>query len=217
MVKENFLENPGDPNSKVSGQKPLLGATILISTADTAWSMGSDVDGSFYATVQPGKTYFFKTTKDGYFSSTDTLSTMDIVLTEENPIQKVKKEIILTPIQKGKEIVLKDVKFDYNKADIRPDAAKELDKLVDLLMKNPELNILMTSHTDCRGTDRDNMGLSQRRAESTMQYLIQKGIPGSRLQAKGFGETTPAAICECNSCTEEQHQENRRTSFVVLE
>src|SRR5690606_28676152 len=130
-----------------------------ISTADTAWSMGSDVDGTFYAAVAPGKTYFFKTTKDGYFSATDTLSTMDIVLTPENPIQKVSKEIVLTPIQRGKEIVLKDVKFDYNKADIRPDAAMELDKLVDLLQKNPELNILMTSHTDCRGTDRDNMGL----------------------------------------------------------
>jgi outer membrane protein OmpA-like peptidoglycan-associated protein len=61
------------------------------------------------------------------------------------------------------------------------------------------------------------MLLSQRRAESTMQYLILKGIAEGRLKAKGYGETTPAATCECAVCTEEQHQENRRTSFVILE
>jgi outer membrane protein OmpA-like peptidoglycan-associated protein len=150
-------------------------------------------------------------------SSFDTISTLDIVLTDSNPIQVIKKEVFLTPIFRGKEIVLKDVKFDFNKWDIRPDAAAELDRLVILLKQNPELNILMTSHTDCRGTDRDNMLLSQRRAESTMRYLITKGIPEGRLQARGFGETTPAAQCACTTCTEDQHQENRRTEFEVLE
>lgn len=217
LVKEKILSQPGNPNSAVTGYKNLMGATVRLSTADTAWSVGSDVDGSFSANLQPGKLYFLQTTKNGYFSANDTVSTMDIVLTAENPIQTVSKEVFLTPIYKGKEIVLKDVKFDYNKWDIRPDAAIELDQLVVLLKQNPELNILMTSHTDCRGSDRDNMLLSQRRAESTMQYLIVKGISEGRLKAKGFGETTPAAVCECTACTEDQHQENRRTSFVILE
>jgi len=217
LVKERILSQPGNPNSEVIGYKTLMGATVRISNADTAWSMGSDVDGTFYTKLTPGKVYYFQTTKEGYFSAKDTVSTMDVVLTAENPVQKLNKEIFLTPIFKGKEIVLKDVKFDYNKWDIRPDAAIELDRLVNMLQQNPELNILMTSHTDCRGGDRDNTLLSQRRAESTMQYLISKGISESRLKAKGFGETTPATACECAVCTEEQHQENRRTSFVILD
>jgi outer membrane protein OmpA-like peptidoglycan-associated protein/tetratricopeptide (TPR) repeat protein len=217
IAKEKILAQPGNPNSEVTGFKNLMGVTIRFNSSDTAWAVGSESDGSFTAVLKPGKMYYLQNTKDGYMSSFDTISTLDIVLTDSNPIQVIKKEVFLTPIYRGKEIVLKDVKFDFNKWDIRPDAAAELDRLVILLKQNPELNILMTSHTDCRGTDRDNMLLSQRRAESTMRYLITKGIPEGRLQARGFGETTPAAQCACTTCTEDQHQENRRTSFVILE
>jgi outer membrane protein OmpA-like peptidoglycan-associated protein/tetratricopeptide (TPR) repeat protein len=217
IAKEKILAQPGNPNSEVTGFKNLMGVTIRFNSSDTAWAVGSESDGSFTAVLKPGKMYYLQNTKDGYMSSFDTISTLDIVLTDSNPIQVIKKEVFLTPIYRGKEIVLKDVKFDFNKWDIRPDAAAELDRLVTLLKQNPELNILMTSHTDCRGTDRDNMLLSQRRAESTMRYLITKGIPEGRLQARGFGETTPAAQCACTTCTEDQHQENRRTSFVILE
>ena len=217
IAKEKILAQPGNPNSEVTGYKNLMGATVRFNSADTAWSLGSDVDGSFTTVLKVGKIYYLQSTKEGYLSSNDTINTTDIVLNEANPIQLVKKEVYLTPIFRGKEIVLKDVKFDYNKWDIRPDAAVELDRLVTLLKQNPELNILMTSHTDCRGSDRDNMLLSQRRAESTMQYLVAKGILQTRLQAKGFGETTPAAQCACTTCTEDEHQENRRTSFVILE
>jgi outer membrane protein OmpA-like peptidoglycan-associated protein len=194
-----------------------MGVSIRFSSKDTAWTVGSEFDGSFTTILKPGRIYYLQNTKEGYMSSYDTISTMEIVLTDSNPVQQIKKEVYLTPIFRGKEIVLKDVKFDFNKWDIRPDAAAELDRLVILLKQNPELNILMTSHTDCRGTDRDNMLLSQRRAESTMQYLITKGIPETRLQAQGFGESTPAVQCPCATCTEDQHQENRRTSFVILE
>ena len=217
IAKEKILAQPGNPNSEVTGYKNLMGATVRFNSADTAWSLGSDVDGSFTTVLKAGKIYYLQSTKEGYLSSNDTINTTDIVLNEANPIQLIKKEVYLTPIFRGKEIVLKDVKFDYNKWDIRPDAAVELDRLVTLLKQNPELNILMTSHTDCRGSDRDNMLLSQRRAESTMQYLVAKGILQTRLQAKGFGETTPASQCACTTCTEDEHQENRRTSFVILE
>lgn len=216
-VKEKILSQPANPNSDVTGTKNLLGATVRISTADTAWSVGSEEDGSFIVKVDTGKTYFLQTTKDGFFSSNDTFNTLSIVFSDSNRTKTIRKEILLTPMFKGKEIVLKDVKFDYNKWNIRQDAAVELDKLVILLKQNPEINIQMTSHTDCRGSDRDNLLLSQRRAESTMNYLIENGINSVRLQARGFGETTPAVQCVCSACTEEQHQENRRTSFVILE
>lgn len=217
IAKEKILAQPGNPNSEVTGYKNLMGVSVRFNTKDTAWTVGSDFDGSFTTTLKPGQIYYLQNTKEGFMSSYDTISTMDIVLSDSNPVQQIKKEVYLTPIFRGKEIVLKDVKFDFNKWDIRPDAAAELDRLVTLLKQNPELNILMTSHTDCRGTDRDNMLLSQRRAESTMQYLITKGIPETRLQAQGFGESTPAAQCPCATCSEDQHQENRRTSFVILE
>lgn len=217
LVKENILENPSNPNSPISSTKELMGATVRISTEDTVWNVGSDIDGTFYTQLDTGKTYYFQTSKQGYFNSIDTLSTFGIVFTEEEPEVVIEKEITLTPVQKGKEIVLENVYFDYNKWDIREDAATELNKLAKLLKENPDLNIMMTSHTDCRGGDNYNQTLSQKRAESTMQYLIQQGIIENRLQAKGFGETTPAAICKCNECSDDEHQRNRRTSFVVLE
>ena len=216
-VKEKILAQPGNPSSEVSGYKDLMGSTIRISNQDTAWSVGSNEDGTFTVKLEPGKEYYFHSTKSGFLSSDDTLSTKSVVLTPENPKQTLKKEFYMTPIFKGKEIVLKDVKFDFDKWDIRPDAAAELDKLVVILQQNPELNILMSSHTDCRGSDRDNLTLSQRRAASTMQYLVTKGIAQNRLTARGFGETVPAAQCACNLCTEAQHQENRRTSFMIVD
>ena len=75
----------------------------------------------------------------------------------------------------------------------------------------------MGSHTDCRGNDRYNTELSQKRAQSAVNYLISKGIPAERLNAKGFGESVPKADCLCSRCNEEEHQENRRTSFRILD
>lgn len=179
--------------------------------------MGSDVDGSFFSQLDTNETYFFQTTKAGYFTALDTLSTFNLNIPADTNQWTLAIQIELAPFEKGKEIVLENVYFDYNKWDIRPDAAAELNKLVRLLNENPDLNIEMGSHTDCRGRESYNQSLSQKRAESTMQYLIQAGISDSRLQAKGYGESSPAASCDCNSCTEEEHQRNRRTSFVILD
>lgn len=214
---ENKREKESDLNSKVLGQQSLMGVNIRIMTTDTVWSVGSDLDGNFNFEVKANENYSFFATKEGFFSAQDTISTMGIVLSDSFPEQIVEKSIYLNRVIKGKEIVLRDIKFDFDKWDIREDATVELQQLILLLKENPELNILMTSHTDCRGTERSNMTLSQKRAESTMNYLINAGIEARRLSAKGFGETTPAVTCDCNSCTEEQHQENRRTSFIIAE
>lgn len=108
--------------------------------------------------------------------------------------------------------------FDLDKADIRPDAAVELDKLVQILNDNPTWKIEMGSHTDSRANDAYNMKLSQRRAEATVKYLIQHGIAPDRLTAKGYGETQLVNGCKNGvKCTEAEHQLNRRTEFKVLE
>ncbi|EJF54405.1 outer membrane protein/peptidoglycan-associated (lipo)protein [Saprospira grandis DSM 2844] len=215
MVKEVI---PADSlNGEPAQENPLMGASVRISTQDTVWIMGSDVDGSFFSQLDTNETYFFQTTKAGYFTALDTLSTFNLNIPADTNQWTLAIQIELAPFEKGKEIVLENVYFDYNKWDIRPDAAEELNKLVRLLNENPDLNIEMGSHTDCRGRESYNQSLSQKRAESTMQYLIQAGISDSRLQAKGYGESSPAASCDCNSCTEEEHQRNRRTSFVILD
>jgi outer membrane protein OmpA-like peptidoglycan-associated protein len=107
--------------------------------------------------------------------------------------------------------------FDFDKHNIRPDAAKELDKLVDLMNnKYPELVIEIGSHTDRRGSDQYNEGLAERRAKATFDYLVSKGVDASRIHDyKGYGETQPAI--ECSRCSEDQHQLNRRSVFKVVQ
>ena len=92
----------------------------------------------------------------------------------------------------------------------------ELDKLVATLMENPTVTIELSSHTDCRGKDAYNLSLSQRRAKSAVDYLISKGIPKDRVKSKGYGKSMPTSDCKCDECTEEEHEQNRRTEFKVL-
>ena len=134
-----------------------------------------------------------------------------------NPIQKFEVEIVLDKIYKNKEITLENIYYDYNKWDIRSDAQPTLNKLADILAQNPQIRIQLSSHTDCRGNDAYNETLSQKRAESAVNYLISKGLDASRLVAKGYGESQPAITCDCKKCTEDEYQANRRTTFKVLE
>ena len=110
-------------------------------------------------------------------------------------------------------IVLDNIYYDLDKDKIRPDAALELDKLVTTLNDNPDISIELSSHTDSRQTDAYNMDLSQRRARSAVNYLISKGIPTERLEARGYGESR---LLIPNAQTEEEHQRNRRTEFKVI-
>lgn len=106
--------------------------------------------------------------------------------------------------------------FDLDKSNIRPDAAVELAKILDVLKQNPTLEIDIRSHTDSRQTAEYNIALSDRRAQATLQWLVSNGIEAKRLTAKGYGESQ--LINECSDgvpCTEEQHQANRRSEFII--
>ncbi|MBP7451144.1 MAG: OmpA family protein, partial [Flavobacteriales bacterium] len=111
---------------------------------------------------------------------------------------------------------LENIFYDYNKSNIRADAAVELDKLVATLQDNPTVKIELSSHTDCRGKDPYNLSLSQKRAKSAVDYIISKGIPKANITSKGYGESQPSEPCACEQCSEDQHQRNRRTEFKVL-
>lgn len=123
-------------------------------------------------------------------------------------------KIPLESIFVGKTFRLENIYYDLDKADIRPDAAIELDKLVQILKDNPGLKIELGSHTDARASDIYNQRLSQRRADAAIQYLVNKGISLERLEARGYGESE--LLIE-NAKTEAEHQQNRRTEFKVME
>ncbi len=131
------------------------------------------------------------------------LKTIDELIVEDNGVLKIKVGIIF---------------FDTNKDYIRPDAAVELNKIVTLMSQQSDINIRIESHTDSRADDSYNLDLSQRRAESTRDYLVRQGIEQSRIiEAKGFGETQLMNTCENGvTCEEAQHQLNRRSEFIIV-
>ena len=127
-------------------------------------------------------------------------------------------EIPLKPIDKiivKDEVVLNPILFDFDKSNITQQGAFELDKLVAVMNKYPEMVIFVRSHTDYLGSDKYNMQLSERRAQSTVQYVVSKGIDASRITGKGFGESDPKIDC-APKCTDEERQINRRSEFKIV-
>lgn len=118
----------------------------------------------------------------------------------------------------GKSLEIENLYYDLDKAFLRKDAKVELDKVVTLFNYNPRLTVELGSHTDCRGSDDYNLELSQRRAESAVSYLIREGgINKMRISSRGYGETVLTNECDDGvDCTEEQHQENRRTELKIV-
>ena len=113
-------------------------------------------------------------------------------------------------------IELENIYFDLDKWNIKPQAATVLDVLVGLLKKYPYMEIQIGSHTDSRASSMYNLRLSNKRAASALEYLVQNGIERKRLSSVGYGETKPLIICPKNDCTEEEHATNRRCTFMIL-
>ncbi len=140
------------------------------------------------------------------------------IITTDVRDAEINQDLYLTPLIVGKEIVIKPIFFDFNKSNIRPDAAYELEFVVKVLKNHPKMIIKIEAHTDSRGRDAYNRILSDRRAKSTRDYILTRNIKASRIQsAVGFGEKQLVNKCANNiPCTEEEHQENRRSKFIIL-
>lgn len=214
-VLEKIFANPTDPNSKVLGRKPLSGATVQAVWGSKKQAFTVKEDGFFRMELAENTDYSFTASLPDYLSNSAKFSTKGIAKDPANPVQTFELEIVLDMIFRNREIVLENIYYDYDKWDIRPDAEPTLNRLADVLRQNADIRIQLGSHTDCRGNDAYNQTLSQRRAQSAVNYLISKGIDPSRLSAKGYGESQPAADCACSSCSESEHQTNRRTTFKV--
>ncbi|MBS1650415.1 MAG: OmpA family protein [Bacteroidetes bacterium] len=144
------------------------------------------------------------------------------IILEMNTIIELKEK--MQPMEIGADIAkviqIAPIYFDLNKWNIRSDAAKELDKIVKVMMENPSMTIELGSHTDCRSSRGYNLSLSDKRAKSSAAYIVSKGIAKNRIVGKGYGEEKPVNGCKCegkiiSNCSEEEHQANRRTEFLI--
>ena len=118
----------------------------------------------------------------------------------------------------AKLLQLSTIYFDFDKWNIRPDAEIEIQKVIAAMEKYPSLKIKVNSHTDSRGPDAYNLWLSQKRADATVAYIISKGIAAERVSAEGFGESRLINRCANGvRCSDEEHELNRRSEFIIME
>ncbi len=212
-IVENIYADPSDPNSRILGKKPLIGAKLK--AQGMTYTVGAN--GTIELVIEPDKTYPLTASMDGYLNKATNFNSTGIGKDPTRPTQTYELEIVLDKVFKDREIVLQNIYYDYNQSQIRADAEPSLNALVEVLRQNPNINIQLGSHTDCRGNDSYNQKLSQQRAESAIRYLIEKGVDANRLSAKGYGESNPSQTCDCTKCTEDEHQANRRTTFRIIE
>lgn len=174
----------------------------------------SSYDGSFFFELDKEIDYKVLGTKTGFMGDSTFVSTKGILKSDT-----LFASLYLDPILVvGKTFKLENIYYDFDKDNIRKDAAQILDGLLSILRDNPTLRIELASHTDSRGSDSYNMALSQRRAQSAVNYLIGHGIDRERMVAKGYGESHILNGCANGvQCSEKEHQVNRRTEFTVLE
>ncbi|MEO6168080.1 MAG: OmpA family protein [Chitinophagales bacterium] len=223
-VVEKIFEIENNPNSRVTGFAPMDGIDVTINVMDekgntvpkTQQVLKADKNGAFRFKAEVEKIYRLTAAKTDYFSKSETANTIGFTSIDKDTVTATVR-IVLDRIYKNVQVNLSNIYYDYNKANIREDAAKVLDTLLVLLNENPAVQVEIGSHTDSRGKDPYNLRLSQARAQSVVDYLVVKGIDPLRLTAKGYGETQPVNECVNGvKCTEEQFQENRRTTFKVL-
>ncbi len=218
FVVEKILQNEKDPNSKVLGKRPISAALLDMKENNAkTQKVKANNKSSFTIELKEESDYYFFASKNNYLNKNGSFSTKGIAKDDKNPVQKFELEIVLDKIYKDKEIVLENIYYDYDKWLIRTDAEPTLSKLYLMLSQNPTIKIQLASHTDCRGKDAYNLSLSQKRAQSAVDYLIKKGIQTDRLTAIGYGENSLAVNCNCDDCDENQHQANRRTTFKVID
>ena len=198
-------------------QMPLEGSKLIMKDKDNNIVLDTILEtGEFALDIDCIASDLTLIAKKSMFTS-DTLSFKSSMNMDEK-VLVLKTTEDFTMNERGENIIKIDpIYFDLNQSYIRKDAAIILDKVVAIMKKYPEIKVMGTSHTDSRGSDVYNLNLSERRAASTVDYIIKKGIESSRIRSKGYGETLLTNTCSNGiRCSKEDHQANRRTEFVVL-
>jgi peptidoglycan-associated lipoprotein len=178
-------------------------------------------DGDFTFNTEPNKKYKIMAFKDFYIPAEaefDTSQKGKVYLDLQMKVESYyDAEDIINKKEDGTVLIeLENIYFDLDKWNIKPQAAQVLNVLVELLKKYPYMEIQIGSHTDSRASNMYNLRLSNRRAASALEYLVQNGIPRKRLTSVGYGETKPLIICPKNDCTDQEHATNRRCTFMII-
>lgn len=192
---------------------PATTVTLFHEGKEIAAKGVTDKDGRITFTLNRGEPYRLLAEKTGYHS--DSTHVESLFPTRDTTVKVVMN---LQPIYTvGDKFVLEHIYYDFDKHNIRKDAALILDQLVATMRDNPTLRIELSSHTDSRGSDSYNEKLSQRRAQSAVDYIVTRGIARDRLVAKGYGEKRLVNRCSNGvPCSIADHQANRRTEVEVL-
>ena len=182
----------------------------------------SDKNGRIETTLQPGLPYTMIMHKDSYQPK---------IINHEKSTYYQNRTISMEPfpecicpdtptlpcVDPGDRVWLTGIHFDLNRWNIRPDAAREIDKLVTYMKENPTAEVEVSAYTDCRGSDAYNNFLSQKRANAVKGYLVRQGIASRRITAVGYGKTNLLNRCDCQAtyCSEDEHQMNRRAEYKL--
>ncbi len=195
---------------------PISDVSLKIEAKNGAEDLAAtNEEGAFKTKLLPDTDYDIVFTKKQFFTKRVKYSTLgrDTGYVNLNEFM----ELELEEAKVGKSIEIQ-VLYDLGKWNIREDAAVELDDMIQFLNDNPNIKIELSSHTDARGSRSSNQSLSQKRAESAVNYMVENGISKERMQAKGYGETRLKNKCADGvKCSEEEHQANRRTEVTIIE
>lgn len=211
-----------DKNTKL----PLAESRIILKDNDDnlVKDTYTDTQGNYKFNLPCDKNYVIIATKDTFTPDQKlflSIGKEPVVLELVKVVKEEEKEVFVLNENKDLIININPIYFNFDKSNIRPDAKVELDHIVSVMNQYPNLIISSNSHTDARGNDLYNEKLSDRRAKSTVKYIVSKGIRANRITGKGYGETRLTNGCIDNNgvkikCTKAQHQANRRTEFVII-
>ncbi len=212
-------EISGTVRDKISNEV-LVGATVKVidENNEEVSSAITDSEGKYQLSLDCDRGNFVRAMMNGYVPSEEYLGKsddkpriIDFYLERDKVTAGFGDDL-------AKLLQLSTIYFDFDKYNIRKDSEVEVEKVIAAMEKYPSLKIKVNSHTDSRGRDSYNLWLSQKRAESTVNYMIAKGIVADRLQGEGFGETKLVNGCENGiRCSAKEHELNRRSEFIILE
>lgn len=189
-----------------------VGAYVMVEDLNTneliAVRKSNSATGKYLVVLPAGRMYSVSANKEGFFFYSQSFD-----VPKQTKYREVIQNIQLKPIEKGTKVVINNIFFETGKAVLTPQSHLELEKAFDLLRANSTMVIEVGGHTDNVGDENSNMKLSHDRAKAVREYLVNRGIPSERIQAKGYGELNPIATND----TDDGRKANRRTEFVILD
>ncbi len=215
FIKDNAIDSilftpnfSGIVKNRITGEPIEYAKVYATESGQLVIATKTDTSGRWYLAAPSGSDINIIVSADNFQS--DTLESDEWVGNEI-------KSFLSPEVKEGTKIEIRNIYFEFGKADITEESFKILDNIYDYLTENPAVRIELSAHTDSRGSKRANQSLSQRRAQSAFNYLVEKGISKERLVAKGYGESKLTNQClDGVECSEEEHQANRRVELIVL-